>query len=118
MKHTNRDTPIYPRSCTGIRRMGEKGLLKISDFYELDIPVDIQVARFTVNTGVLRLVSESFEGCVHKNPLRGMIEEVWRKAAKKIDTHPWKLDEPMWTVGSKLCAKRVCRRCPVEQLCD
>ena len=101
-----------------LRAMGEKGLLKISDFSELDIPVDIQVARFTAYTGVLRLVSESFEGCAHKNPLRGMIEEVWRNAAKKINTYPWKLDEPVWTVGSKLCAIRACRRCPVEHLCD
>jgi len=31
-----------------LRAMGEKGLLKISDFSVLDIPVDIQVARFTL----------------------------------------------------------------------
>lgn len=101
-----------------LRAMGESGLLKISDFSELDIPVDIQVARFTVYTGVLKLTSDSFEGCVHKNPLRGLIEEVWRNAAKKIETYPWKLDEPIWTVGSKLCTKRICSNCPVEDLCD
>jgi endonuclease III len=101
-----------------LRAMGENNLLKIADFSELDIPVDIQVARFTVYTGVLRLLSDSYEGCVHKNPLRGLIEELWRNAAKEIDTYPWKLDEPIWTVGSKLCSKKECSRCPVKDLCD
>jgi endonuclease III len=101
-----------------LRAMGENGLLRITDFGELDIPVDIQVARFTGYTGVLRLLSEGYEGCVHKNPLRGMIEEIWRDAAKEIDTYPRKLDEPIWTVGPKLCSKRLCGRCPIEDLCD
>lgn len=63
--------------------MGENRLLRIADFDQLDIPVDIQVARFTLYTGVLRILSENFEGCVHKNPLRPMIEEVWRDVARE-----------------------------------
>ena len=51
-----------------LRAMGEQDLFKISNFNELDIPVDIQVARFTIYTGVLRLLSESFRGCVQKSP--------------------------------------------------
>lgn len=101
-----------------IRAMGENGLFKISNFNELDIPVDKQVARFTIYTGVLRLLSERFEGCVHEYPLRGLIEEAWRVAAKSNDTYPWKLDEPIWTIGSKLCSKRKCSTCPVEGYCD
>lgn len=101
-----------------IRAMGENELLKISNFDELDIPVDIQVARFTIYTGVLKLLSDRFEGCVHENPLRSLIEETWRTAARKANTYPWKLDEPMWTIGSKLCTARKCYFCPVEELCD
>ena len=101
-----------------IRAMGENNLFKITNFDELDIPVDKQVARFTVYTGVLKLLSERFEGCVHENPLRSLIEEAWRTAAEKNNTYPWKLDEPIWTIGSKLCSKRSCRKCPVEELCD
>ena len=101
-----------------LRAMGEQDLFKISNFNELDIPVDIQVARFTIYTGVLRLLSESFRGCVHEEPLRSLIEEAWREAAEEIDTPPWKLDEPIWTIGSKLCSKRKCSQCPVENLCE
>jgi hypothetical protein len=75
--------------------MRENGLLKITDFSELDIPVDIQVAQLTTCTDVLRLLSEGYEGCVHKNPLRGMIEEIWWDAANMIITYRWKLDEPI-----------------------
>jgi endonuclease III len=101
-----------------LRAMGESGLLKISDFDMLDIPVDIQVARFTTYTGVATLLSDSFQGCVHKNPLRSLIEEVWRNAAGRLNTPPWKLDEPIWTIGSRLCSKRLCDKCPVHDLCD
>lgn len=101
-----------------LRAMGERGLLKISDFHELNVPVDIQVARFTSYTGILKVLSDSFEGCVHKEPLRGLIEGVWRDAAKEIKIYPWQLDEPIWTVGSKLCSKRLCGNFPVEDLCD
>jgi len=101
-----------------IRVMGETGLFKVKNLNELDIPVDKQVARFTIYTGVLRLLSEQFVGCAQDEPLRSLIEEAWRNAAKKLDTAPWKLDEPIWTIGSKLCSGRKCGRCPVKSLCD
>jgi hypothetical protein len=45
-----------------------------------------------------------------------------RYAAKTLGTAPWKLNEPIRTVGSKLCSRRKCGQCPVEdervlQLC-
>jgi hypothetical protein len=101
-----------------LRAMGENGLFKISNFDELDIPVDIQVARFTLYTGVLKLLSGTFRGCVHEEPLRGLIEEAWREAAHELETYPWKLDEPIWTIGSKLCSMKKCNKCPVGSLCD
>ncbi|UCE16105.1 MAG: N-glycosylase/DNA lyase [Candidatus Bathyarchaeota archaeon] len=101
-----------------IRAMGETGLFKVKNLKKLDIPVDKQVARFSMYTGVIRLLSEQFVGCVHEEPLRSLIEEAWRNAAKKLGTPPWKLDEPIWTVGSKLCSGRKCGKCPVKELCD
>jgi endonuclease III len=100
-----------------IRAMGETKLFKVKDLSELDIPVDQQVARFTIYTGVLKLLSEQFVGCTQEQPLRGLIEEAWRHAAKTLGTAPWRLDEPIWTVGSKLCSGRKCGPCPVEDLC-
>lgn len=85
-----------------IRAMGEKGLFKVKNLNELDIPVDKQVARFTIYTGVLKLLSEQFVGCAQDSPLRELIEEAWRHAAQTLGTAPWKLDEPIWTIGSKL----------------
>lgn len=101
-----------------IRVMGETGLFKLKNLNELDIPVDKQVARFTIYTGVLNLLSVSFVGCSQDEPLRGLIEEAWRNAAKALDTAPWKLDEPIWTTGSKLCSGKKCGQCQVEDLCD
>jgi len=101
-----------------LRAMGENGLLKISNFNELDIPVDAQVARFTFYTGTVKIKGQSFQGCVYENPLRGIIQAVWRRAANKMNVYPWKLDEPIWTIGSSLCSGWKCQRCPVEDLCD
>ena len=71
-------------------------------------PYSARVARFTIYTGVLKLLSEQFVGCAQEQPLRGLIEETRRHAAKTLGTVPWKLDEPIWTVGSKLCGGRKC----------
>ena len=71
-------------------------------------PYSARVARFTIYTGVLKLLSEQFVGCAQEQPLRGLVEETRRHAAKTLGTVPWKLDEPIWTVGSKLCSGRKC----------
>ena len=39
------------------------------------------------------------------------------EAAKKMSLPAWYLDEPLWSIGSKLCSKRTCHRCPIEKLC-
>jgi len=101
-----------------IRAMGEMGLFKVKDLDELDVPVDKQVARFTIYTGVLRLKRGAFRGSVCNDPLRSLIQGAWRRAAKAVGVAPWKLDEPMWNIGSKLCARGKCIQCPVEKLCD
>ncbi len=101
-----------------IRAMGEQGLFKVVNLNKLDIPVDKQVARFTMYSGVLKLLSDQFVGCAQEQPLRGLIEEAWRNAAKTLGTAPWKLDEPIWTTGSKLCSGKKCRECSVQMLCD
>jgi len=99
-----------------MRAMGEDGLFKITDFDELSVAVDIQVARVTFYSGVLR-VNCSYYGCIHREPIRPLIEDVWSQAAKRISVPAWYLDEPLWSVGSRLCSKNDCSRCPVEGLC-
>lgn len=69
--------------------------------------VDIQVSKFTLYTGVLRISGGSYKGCVYDEPLRPMIEKVWSDAAKRLGKPAWYLDEPIWTIGSKLCNKKV-----------
>ena len=91
-----------------IRAMGETSLFKVKDLNELDIPVDKQIARFTVYTGVLKLRGGKFQGCANDDPLRSLIQEAWRNTAKKLGTAPWKLDEPMWNIGSKLYTYKKC----------
>lgn len=101
-----------------IRVMAEYELFKIKDLDKLDVAVDIQVARFTIYTGVLKLASGEFRGCPTSPPLRTEIQKAWREAAQIMP--PWKLDERMWAIGSKLCTDKKCEECPIgkEELCD
>ena len=71
--------------------MGETGFFKVKNLNELAIPVDKQVARFTMYTRIIKLLSEQFHGCVHEPPLRG------------LDTSPWKLDEPICEFNDGHC---------------
>lgn len=100
-----------------LRAMGEKGLFRIKDLNELDIPVDVQVAKFTIYTGCLQLTKGSLTGCIHEPPIQPAVEEIWRKAARVLGIAPWELDEPIWTIGSKLCSPRYCSPCPVQHIC-
>lgn len=94
----------------------KNNLFKIT---KLNIPVDKQVARFTMYTGVVKLLSEQFQGCVHDPPLRDLIEEAWRDAAKKLGTPPWKKKMSQFgPIGSKLFSGRKCGKCPVEEFCE
>jgi len=100
-----------------IRAMGENGLFKIVDFDKLSVAVDIQVARVTFYTGVLKIFG-SYYGCIHHKPVKPLIEDVWNQAAQKIGVPAWYLDEPLWSIGSKLCSKKKCERCPAEDECE
>jgi hypothetical protein len=100
-----------------LRAMGENGLLRITDFDKLSVAVDIQVARITFYTGVIK-TEGSYYGCIHHEPIRPLIEDTWSEAANKIGVPAWYLDEPLWSVGSKLCSKRLCDKCPVETNCS
>ena len=98
-----------------VRVMHETGLLKVKDPENLGLPVNRQISRFTVYTGVLSGV-EYMTVCL-KPELRALVREVWRKAAAAVSVPAWKLDEPMWNISSKLCARDRCGACPVRELC-
>lgn len=101
-----------------IRVMGEAGLFKIKNPNQLNIPIDKQVARFTIYTGILKLISKRFVGSLSEDPFKELLEEVWKNAVKPKSVAPWKLHSPICTVESTLCADRGCKRCPVDSYCE
>jgi endonuclease III len=100
-----------------IRAMGENQLFKIEDLDNLSVAVDIQVARITFYTGVIK-ADRDFCGCIHNEPIRPVIENAWYQATRGLGIPAWCVDEPLWSVGSKLCSKRACGRCPIRELCE
>jgi len=61
-----------------LRVMGEKKLLKIMDFNDLDVAVDIHVARFTIYTGVLKPKTPVTE-VVLNNSIKRTSKRSWKK---------------------------------------
>jgi endonuclease III len=113
-----------------IRIMHEAGFFEVEHSEELSIPVDIQVTRFTLYTGVLKLECGEFtcrKSEICKSELGEEIRKVWGDAAKSINVEPWKLDEPIWRMGSEYCSKRKILntsdcdqkdRCPISTYCE
>lgn len=101
-----------------IRVMGETGLLKIKNLNQLNIPIDRQIAQFTVYSGVLKLQSKNFAGNANEDPLKDLIEEAWRNAAKTLGIAPWKLADPISIIESTLCNTKKCKQCPVDDHCE
>jgi len=99
-----------------LRIMGEKGLLKISDLKELDVAVDVQVKKFTYYTGVLR-GTHNLSGEITSRQ-RAAVMDVWKRASKAIGCGPYQLDQPIWSMASRLCKNKLCNLCPVEGLCE
>jgi len=100
-----------------LRVMGEKKLLKIIDFDKLDVAVDIQVARFTIYTGVLKPRVPVTEVLLNSR-LKELVREAWRKGAMAIGVAPWMLDEVIWYVAKNLCSEKKCNECPIASYCD
>ena len=98
--------------------MGEAGLFKIKNLNQLNIPIDRQIAQFTLISGVLKLQSKNFAGSANEDPLKDLIEEAWRNAAKALDTAPWKLYDPIGLIESSLCNTKKCKLCPVDDHCE
>jgi hypothetical protein len=96
--------------------MHETGLFKVRDPENLGLPVNRQISRFTVYTGVCSRAPTTYQIVCSRPELRALVREVWRRAAA-AGVPAWKLDEPMWNIGSKLCAKDRCLECPVKELC-
>ncbi len=101
-----------------IRVMGEAGLFKIKNPNQLNIPIDRQIARFTIYTGILKLLSKRFAASVNEDPFKELLEEVWKNAVKPKAAAPWKLHAPICTIESKLCAGKTCKNCIVDHYCE
>jgi len=50
--------------------MGETGRFKVKDLDELDVPVDKQIASFTIYTGVLKFKSGKFPRMRKRRPAK------------------------------------------------
>ncbi len=102
-----------------IRAMGQAGLFDVKNLNQLNIPVDKQVARFTICTGTLKLASKRFTGYLDEDPIKDLLESVWRNAVKGHGSSaPWMLHEPICLIESTLCSSRKCKQCPIESSCE
>jgi endonuclease-3 len=81
--------------------------IEFSDYYSVDISVDVHVFRVFGRLGLCRLEAN--------------LEEVIYKARALSPAYPGKLDLPCWLIGKNWCkeeaAKRECNSCSMSDLC-
>lgn len=100
-----------------MRVMYEKKFFKIIDPQNIPVAPDIQVCRISFYTGVLKMIGGSNVD-IGRNSIRNQVEHVWSEATKNWGIPAAYLDEPLWTIGSKLCANKQCSPCPLKDICE
>lgn len=95
-----------------------------------DIPVDSQIIRISLNTGLIRIEKikvkklefnkKSGDGIdILRSDFAVPPQHLWKLIATKLDIFPVDLDYYLWSLGSILCKRygELCYLCPLSEIC-
>lgn len=92
-----------------LRLIAESGICKFADQLTV-IPID----RHDIDISYLTEVIST------NKPTAQEIKElsdIWIAAANQYDLSPSTIDQYLWTIGNSLCTKKICSKCPLNNLC-
>lgn len=91
-----------------IRLIIELGISNVS----LDnIPIDRHDIEISYLNGVINIDKLNSEQITN-------LGKIWVKSAKKYDVSASDIDKYLWSIGSKLCANKMCSNCPLKDNCN
>lgn len=96
-----------------VRVETDYGYWNIRDLGEIEIPVDVHVAKIPLRTGALRLVQPK-AARISINKIKPLIRFFWR-IGKGI---PLKYDEPAWNLSKRICSECGKMWCPLIVVCQ
>jgi hypothetical protein len=109
--------------------------VKPKHLYHFNLPVDSQVVRVSLNSGLLKFTyvkSKKYKLKVGKSQRSGkgininkvlltqICQRAWKIVAEKIGCFPIDLDIYVWSVGTMLCKRfgKLCSLCPLKNICN
>lgn len=103
--------PGYGQKTGGLllRLIVESGICNFDDEIGM-IPIDCHDREISYRNGIIDKEKLS----PHELKELGAI---WIQAAYKNHLSACKIDQYLWSIGSKLCAKRDCKNCPLSETC-
>lgn len=108
--------------------------VKSKHLYHFNLPVDSQVVRVSLNSGLIKFtyvkskkyklkvggVKEVERGLINEVLLTQICQKAWKIAAEKIECFPIDLDIYIWSIGTMLCKRfgKFCSFCPLKNICN
>jgi len=112
--------------------------VKSKHLRHFDLPVNSQVIRLSLNSGLIKILdvkSEEYSSGKGKEIKRGrglkltqdikkglvmVCKKLWRVIANKLKIFPVDLDIYVWSLGAIICKRfgKFCSLCPLNEICD
>ncbi len=89
------------------------------DIHNVPLPVDIHDSRIAFICGLYRPNGIDDIYKIYGNPSHiQKIEKIWRNAAHQESVSWEGIDRALWLLGSRGCANKRCRECPINNFCE
>lgn len=117
------EDPVRKKSFLLIKLLERRGILKVKDPENLEVPVDNHLARIALRTGMVMVDSERLrEALISRRPvtreedfiIRMASREAYKIISKETSIKPTYLDDVFWNLGRN-CCKRENPACRFER---
>ncbi len=122
--------PVEKKSFLLVKFLSRRGLLKVKDPENLEVPVDNHLVRIALRTGIIVLPNELMERIKRRSEfrepedvaLRLKVREAYKAVSRIASINPLIMDDYLWMFGRKICTRRnpVCvggGKCPFKSIC-
>jgi len=121
------EDPVEKKPFLLAKFLERRGLLKIKDLENMQVPVDNHLVRVALRTGIVNGIEKLSDLFMWKREatreediiIRLIIRRVWKIISEISGINPGVLDDFLWMFGRKTCIreKPLCEECVLKDLC-
>ncbi len=119
--------PVEKKAFLLVKFLERRGLLRVADEENLEVPVDNHLVRIALRLGIVELpqqlerkVKDRVEVSHEEDALiRLAVRAAYKKVAVEAKVKPTILDDLLWSMGRKICThgEPRCTQCPLRKAC-